>query len=188
MTAAAQTSGLNNPPTGVDRLLDLARWLVALLFIHWLIAVGRDLADVPDEALPARRFGITDVPLIRSRIARGLRRAVEFEAELLAHPIQRGMPESVRRAIAATLIDICRDLGIFRPASSRAIRRTSLHRRVFHSLRRFAGQPARLTRARPTPSPTATGPPARLTAEITSATRVYPWSFSRRGGAPAFAV
>ena len=130
MTAAAQTSEPTNPQTGAERLLAFARWLVTLLFVHFLIVRGREFAadlrqhpTASDHPQFARRFGTTDLRLILARINRGLRRAAALEAELLAlRPIEHGFSIEARRAIAAELIDICRDLGVFRakPATTLA--------------------------------------------------------------------
>src|SRR5215472_13653412 len=117
MTAAAQTSGLNHPSTGKDCLLAVARWLLALIFIHWIIAGGRALAaaarqpsgppgeDTPEDRFLVRHFGTTDRTLIRPRIARALRRAAALEARLLARrPTVQGFSIETCRTIAADMV------------------------------------------------------------------------------------
>ena len=122
MTAAAQTSGLADPTTGADRLLAVARWLVLLLFMHWLISRGRQLVAAFHDQIP---------PAELARINRGLRRAAAFQAELLALRPTEGDLDDIdrRRAICAVVIDICTDLGIFRRKPVGAIAK-ALHRRV----------------------------------------------------------
>ena len=81
MSAAAQTSGLNHPPTGLDRLLFVVRWLVA--HGRELAATIHQRAARPDFPDFASRFGTADLALILARITRGLRRATALEAALL---------------------------------------------------------------------------------------------------------
>ena len=133
MTAAAQTSEPTNPPTGVERLLDVARWLVFLLIIHWIVARGRELADAldwatggPSDTFLARSFGTTDRAVVLTRITHILRRAAALQAELLARrPTEQGFPIEARRAIGAQIIDIGRDLGIFRRKSTATLARNA---------------------------------------------------------------
>ena len=129
MTAAAPTSGLTNPPTGAVRLLAALRWLVLLLLVYWLVAGGRRLAAAlrqgtahPDFPLFAKRFGTDDPAVILARVTRGLRHAEALEAALFATgPTGRRLADIAhRRAIAARIIDIGRDLGVFRAAPTRA--------------------------------------------------------------------
>ena len=122
MTAAAPTSGLNHPPTGVECLLATARWLVALIFIHWIIVCARALAaaarhgsDAPDEAFLVRHFGTADRSRILRRVTRALRRAVALEARILAcRPAGQGFSVAACRAVAVEMRDICRALGMIR--------------------------------------------------------------------------
>ena len=194
MTAAAQTSGLTDPSTDKVRLLAIARWLLALLIIHWLITCGRKLAaalhrgaNAPDDNFLARHFGTTNRDDILARVTHAVRRATALEADVLARrPTEQGLPIEARRAIAAEIIDICRDLGIFRRArtsvtASRAASRVRRAKRTPSFARPLVGSDS------PTPARLATGPPpsSTKTAEVNPAARVYPWSFSRR--APAFA-
>jgi len=169
MNAAAQTAGLPNASTGAERLLDLARWLVGLLIIHWIVTCGRRLAAAlykpsgPDDAFLAAHFGTTDRALILTRITRALHRAADLRAELLARsPIEQGYPIEVRRAIGARITDICCELGLFRSARTSVIAcRTSLI--ACRTARKcgFPTRPCNATRtAPPCRRPTvATGPP-----------------------------
>lgn len=199
MTEAVQTSGLTNPPTGKERLLAIARWLLAFLFAHVLIIRARELTAILrrhpgslDDTVLARRFGTTDRGQIQTRVTRALRRATALAADLLArHPAGQGLPLASSHAVVAEIIAICRDLGIplrARPAAARAI---SMSRRVFHPAR--ATRTARRSQACPAIPPLATGPPGIGTGgfqtrpdSAATTTRVYPWSFS--GRTPAFAV
>lgn len=110
MTAAAPAPDLTNPSTAAVRLLAALRWFVLLLLIHWLIAGGRKLSVAlrqgtahPDFPLFTRRFGTADPAVIRARITRGLRRAIDLEAELLSTgPTDQRLADIAhRRAIAA---------------------------------------------------------------------------------------
>ncbi len=82
MAAAAQTSGLNHPPTGLDRLLSVVRWLIG--YGKELAAAIHQRATEADFAIVACRFGTIDLALILARITRGLRRAAALETALLA--------------------------------------------------------------------------------------------------------
>ena len=176
MNAAAQTPGLNQPPTGVECLLAAARWLIALIFIHWIIACGHALAaaarrpsglpgaDTPEDSLLVRHFGTTDRARIWPRITRALRRAAALEAQLLARrPIEQGFSLETCRAIAAEMLAICRDLGMSRggttalkPTPSRRRRRPCSRRSIPRmSLARARRLPSHVT----VPRPAATGPP-----------------------------
>ena len=79
MTNAAHTSGLPNPPTVENRLFDLARWLITILVVHYIIARARRLAAAlhkpygPDDAFLAHFFGTTDRDRILTRLTRALR-------------------------------------------------------------------------------------------------------------------
>ena len=149
MSAAAQTPGLTNHSTGAERLLSVARWLVAIILIRWLILRGRELAAHLE-------------PHAAAGVIQAVRRAVALEAELLAiHPAGPEMADIAhRRAIAAVIIEICRGLGIFRPLAAPAPRRRRIgprsgSRRGHHpSILRMSPDQARLP-----PSPAATGPP-----------------------------
>jgi hypothetical protein len=123
MTAAAQTSGLPNHSTGEDCLRAVLRWLIALVIIHCLIACGRKLAAGlykpwgPDDNFLAHHFGTTDRARIFVRVTDAVRRAVELQSELFAHrPTEQGFSIEVCRAIAARLIAIGQDLGLYRRA------------------------------------------------------------------------
>ena len=172
MSAAAQTSEPANPPTGENRLLAVARWLLLLLLTHWIIGRGRQLAAAldqpwgPDDGFLATCFGTTDRTRIHARITRALRRAAALETDLLARrPTEQGFPVEARRAVGAEIIAICRELGIYPGKPARAVRRS------VRPLSRFIGEPASLTLVHPRPSPVtphplqvATGPPACLAA------------------------
>ena len=187
MTAAVQTSGLTtNPQTGKDRLLAALRWLVTLLLVHCIIVRGRALAaalaqpdTAPDDTFLAHHFGTTDHAVVLARVTNGLRRAADFEAALLAAgPADPRLADIAhRRANAAVLVDIGRDLGFFRARPAATLARKPRPR--FFPL--AFGLPA--IAARSAPAPVATGPPEHAprpdlgdaeTAEITSATRVHP--------------
>ena len=188
MSAAAQTSGLNdNPTTGKDCLLAAVRWLVTVMLIRWLIVRGHALtaaihrrSATPADAVLIRRFGTADITLILDRISRGLRRAAALEAELLAirPTVQSAMADIARRrAIAAVIIDICGDLGIFRARPAPAMRRSTTRRArripsYARSIHRNAAAPA-VMRAASSPRARATGPPrlnlAHAVAEIGAA-------------------
>ena len=104
MTDVAHTSGLPNPPTGEIRLLDLVHWVIALYLIHWLAARVRELAAGLDR--------LSD-PAIVSILAR----AAALRALLLARrPTRHGFPIEARRAVAAAIEGICRDIERFRAA------------------------------------------------------------------------
>src|SRR5690242_14409371 len=99
MNAAAQTPGLPNPPTGAVCLLAVARWLVALFILHWLVIRGRTLAAAlykswgPDDAFLAAHFGTTDRARILTHVTRVLHRAGALETELLARrPTEQEYP------------------------------------------------------------------------------------------------
>ena len=186
MTAAAQTSEPTNPTTGKVRLLAAARWLVALLLVHWLIGCARKLIaglqlgpTDPDDTFLLRHFGTTDTTIILPRVTRALRRATALEAELLARrPTERGFPTETCRAVGARIADICRDLGIFR--ASRRNRAAPAHlssrtaRRGGFETRPYNANPAIPARRRST-GPRATGPPqvhlARAAGEVASVAR-----------------
>jgi hypothetical protein len=187
MSDATQTSGLPNTPTGENRLLAFAHWLVALLIIHWVITCGRKLAAAlyeswgPDDSFLAAHFGTTDRAQILTRITRALRRATELQADLFARrPTEQGFPIEARYAVRAQITDICRDLGFFpRAHTSVTASRTAQMR---------SPRAPRLRGEWPTPSlaatypnlRAATGPPAKIhrggaeSAEMSLATRVYP--------------
>ena len=201
--AAAPTPGLTNPTTAALRLLAALRWLALLLLINWLIACGRRLtavlrkgADHPHFAHAARRFGTDDCAVIRARIAGGLRRAAALEDELLATgPADPRLADLAHcRAIGAQVMDIGREIGVFRdaPAPARIIRRNSS--RVQRPLFPLTVEPAIATAPAACAQPTATGPPQRTPLPRKARERVppaprsqtnagVPWSFSRR--APA---
>ena len=82
MSAAAQTSGLNHPPTGLDRLLSVVRWLIG--YGKELAAAIHQRATEADFPIVACRFGTIDLALILARITRGLRCAAALETALLA--------------------------------------------------------------------------------------------------------
>jgi hypothetical protein len=107
MTATAQTSGLTHLPTGKDRLLGLVHWLIALIIIHCLIARLRELATIVD------RQSVPDVTRI-------LRRAVAVQVKVLAcRPTALGLPIEARRAMAAAIVGIIRDIDAFRAARTK---------------------------------------------------------------------
>ena len=180
MTATAQTSGLPNPPAGADRLLAVARWLVLLLLLRWLTVRAQKLAAILQNGSPAwpgLRASTADL----DRIHRGLHRLAALEADLLARrPTEQGLPIEARRAIAAEVIDICCDLGIFGPARATAAATTTPRRtasRPPRAVRSAAHARPPRRRGRPIPSRIAsrpglraarprqsTGPPARLAA------------------------
>ena len=177
MTAAAQTPDLTDRFTGKDCLLAVARWLVVVLLLRWLIARGTRIAA---------RLHHPSVATDLARITRGLRRAAALEAELLATgPTDRRMAEIAhRRAIAAEIIDICRDLGVFRGRPCGAVPK-NVRRRVFHRSRPAAT--LRRGQARPAIPSRATGPPyPHRAAHAQAETRVCPWNFSRRAPASFF--
>jgi len=198
MTNAARTSGLPNPSTGEMRLLDVARWLIAILVVHFIIVRARVLAAAlhkpygPDDAFLAHFFGTTDRDRILARMTSALSRAAALEHDLLARrPTEHGFSTETRSAYAAQIIDICRALGIIpaKPTVARA-KTACAHPTVGAGLkpaptiRMPVQRPA--TTACPGLRAGATGPPAiihRGDAEIIPPARVYPWSFSRR--APA---
>ena len=124
MTAASQTAGLNNPTTGAERLLAVTRWVIILLFVHWLIGRGRKLVATLHQRIPESDL---------ARINRGLTRATALHAELLALRPTEGALDDIarRRAIAAVVIEICTDLGIFRGKRTTGIAKDS-PRRVLH--------------------------------------------------------
>ncbi len=205
MTAAAPAPDLTNPSTAAVRLLAALRWFVLLLLIHWLIAGGRKLAAAlrqgaahPDFPLFTRRFGTTDPAVIRARITRGLHRAIALEAELRSTgPTDQRMADIAhRRAIAAIIIDIGRDLGVLRAAARIACR----GHRVASHLNRVRGrwfpialgQPARTAVPAACAQPAATGPPASQPRHRDAETNAgVPWNVSvpvfglRSGGTPA---
>jgi len=203
MTNAAHTAGLTNPSTGENRLFDVARWLITLLVVHFIIARARRLAAAlhkpygPDDAFLVHFFGTSDRDQIFARMTRALGRAAALEDDLLARrPIEQGFSNETRSAYAAQIIDICRALGFFRakPIAPRAKR---THPIVGED---FKPAPATRTRIQRT-AITATGPPnvhlSRATREpapvldpggaansaLSEPIRVSPWSFS--GRAPA---
>ena len=92
MTNAARTSGLPNPPTGDMRLFDLARWLIAILVVRFIIARASRLAAALEDELRAHP------------------------------PIEHGFSAETRQAYAAHIIHICRELGVFpaKPTLTRA--------------------------------------------------------------------
>ena len=199
MTNAAHTSGLPNPSTVENRLFDLARWLITLFVVHFIIARASRFAAAlhkpygPDDAFLAHFFGTTDRDQIFARMTRALHRAAALEDELRARrPIEQGFSAETRQAFAAHIIDICRELGFFpseRPASRplRTIRRGRFQTCPYHAT---PTAPARRISSAACPGlrAGATGPPIQIhrgDAEIKPPARVYPWNFSRR--APAFA-
>src|SRR5690242_16772166 len=107
MTAVAHTSVLPNPSTGEMRLFDVARWLVTLLVVHFIIARASRLAAAlhkpygPDDAFLAHFFGTTDRDRIFARMTRALHRAAALEDELRArHLLEQGFhrnPQRLRR-------------------------------------------------------------------------------------------
>jgi len=202
--AAAPSPDLTNPTTAVVRLLATLRWLALLLLIHWLIRVGRKLTAIlrqgashPRFPLFAERFGTDDPAAIRARIAGGLRRATALEDELLATgPADPRLEDLAHcRAIGARIMDIGREIGVFRdaPAPARIIRRNSS--RVQRPLFPLTVEPAIATAPAACAQPTATGPPQRTPLPRKARERVppaprsqtnagVPWSFSRRAPAP----
>src|SRR5690348_13735705 len=131
MTNAAHTSGLPNPSTGEMRLSDVARWLITLLVVHYIIVRARVLAAAlhkpygPDDAFLAHFFGTTDRDQILARMTRALSRAAALEHDLLARrPTEHGFSAETRGAYAAQIIDICRALGML-PARPKAARPTN---------------------------------------------------------------
>src|SRR5690242_7521747 len=126
MTAVAHTSVLPNPSTGEMRLFDVARWLITLLVVHYIIARARRLAAAlhqpygPDDAFLAHFFGTTDRDQILARMTSALHRAAALEHDLLARrPLEQGFSTETRSAYAAQIIAICRALGII-PATPAA--------------------------------------------------------------------
>ena len=177
MSAAAQTPGLTDPFTGKDRLLAVARWLVCLILLRWLILRGQKLV-----ATLHHRIAAPDL----ARIDRGLRRAIALHAEMLAIRPTEGELDDIgrRRAIAAVIIEICTDLGVFRARPGSATAKNARRRVQSRSypqtphLARPAAEVAFVAnsdaaRARDGPH---TRKPRNSDAR---STRVYPWSFSR---------
>ena len=169
MTAVAHISEPANPLTGKDRLLAVARWLVAILLIHWLIACGRQLADAldqpwgPDDTFLAAYFGTTDRTQILARLTRALRHAADLEARLRARrPTEQGWPIEVHRATRAEIIDICQGLGFLRCAGTPVIARP---KRSSFARPRVGGEwPIPFLAASLAGLRAATGPPAHLAA------------------------
>ena len=207
MTNAARTSGLPNPSTGDMRLFDVARWLIAILVVHFIIARASRLAAAlhksygPDDAFLAHFFGTTDRDQILARMTRALDRAAALEDELRTRrPLEQGFSNETRQAYAAQINDICRALGFFpseRPAS-RPLR--TIRRGRFQTCPDTAAPTAPIRRI----STAATGPPQRTplplrgrgrrnapgegaaNGTLSPPTRVYPWSVSRRAPASAY--
>ena len=178
MSAAAQTSEPANPSTGKDCLIAVARWLVVLIFVHWLITRGHKLVATLGRGIPAADL---------ARIHRGLDRAAALQAELLALRPTEGDLDDIerRRAIAAVVIEICTDLGIFRGRPVAAAK--AVHRRVTHRLSRTPT--TRRSQARPAIPSRATGPPnspLRPTGRRGSSCEADRWRWGTyAGGTPA---
>jgi hypothetical protein len=210
MTAAVQTSGLTTHSlTAAVRLLAGLRWLALLLLINWLIIGGRRLAAVlrkgaahPDFPLFAKRFGTDDCAAIRARVTAGLRRATALEAELLATgPTDPRLADITHcRAIGAQIVDIGRELGVFRDAPARITRRSNTTANLFPLTLAQPIPAATATCAHPTACPGlragATGPPSLIhrgdaeSAELKFDDAGVPWNFSRRAPAssPLYAL
>ena len=175
MNAAAQTSGLTNPPTGVERLHDLVRWLIALLFIHWLTTRGRKLAadlckpSGPDDTFLAAHFGTTDRAQILARITCALQRAADLQSELLARsPTEQGFSSEICRVIGARITEIGQELGIYPRAAEHGCASTPTRTPAPRRTVTAGFQPARTALARIQRAPTAARP---LRAEATGPPR-----------------